>query len=206
MFSDRGVSSFIVVAGNNEDVLFPYLATYKEEFEVDIQLIVNPDFKKQNGYSVYHALKSMAGGETAETYLTMGDHYFSEEFLDDFTRNIAEEDKELILAVDFPGVSNQHIDLEDVTKVMLNKQNIIDIGKEISEYTHYDTGLFRIRKSFQNDLADCFRNDKTSISDGVKALINRGQAGAIIVSHHFWNDIDTPLDLEATIRLTRDQS
>jgi choline kinase len=206
LFSNRGVTSFFVVVGNNEEVIAPYLATYKEEFEVDINVVVNPDFKKQNGYSVYHALKSISGRESLETYLTMGDHYFSEAFLDDFTGKITEEDKELILAVDFPSVTNQHIDFEDVTKVMLGKQDIINIGKEISEYTHYDTGLFRIRKSFEIDLAGCFRNNKTSISDGVKALIGREQAGAIIVSHHFWNDIDTPLDLEATKRLIGDQS
>jgi choline kinase len=206
LFASKGIKWFTVVAGNNKEILAPHVAEYAKKFEVDVRIIVNPDYKKQNGYSVYHALKALEGSDNTETLLTMGDHYFSESFLDEFLSKQSQITCDLVLAVDIPGDTNAHIDLEDVTKVKATKHLIADIGKEISDYSLYDTGLFKIKKSFYKELEVGFEEDKSSISDGVHTLIKKHQAGVVIIENHFWNDIDTPLDLETTERLTKGQS
>ena len=80
--------------------------------------------------------------------LSMSDHIFDPEILKDLMQ-VAVRDDEMVLAADFRVRANPLIDIDDVTKVLVNDGKIRMIGKTIKEYNAFDTGLFL---SFQGDL------------------------------------------------------
>lgn len=203
-FRNIGVNHFCIVTGHNPNPIRDMVPSIAASYDVKIDLVHNERFDLENGYSLSVTQKWIDGNDIKNFILTMGDHAFQLEFIQDFRQKIYELDVEskLILAVDIPGDSNNHIDLDDVTKVLSNEQNdICAIGKNIAQYNRFDTGLFLLSYEIFPVLNECFDQNKFTLSDMVSALIAQKEARTVELPGFLWNDVDNPDDLNNTIRL-----
>ncbi|MBL7685139.1 MAG: hypothetical protein JNK65_03780, partial [Deltaproteobacteria bacterium] len=88
---------------------------------------------------------------------------------------------------------NDIFDLEDVTKVWLAKDRVQEIGKNLSQYNAFDTGLFActpyLFEVLEKHLAE--KND-VSLSQGIQSLAAHQLVRTCDISDCFWQDVDTP--------------
>lgn len=202
IFKKFGVKRFCIVSGYQASTLQDQLGVLKELHGVEIVIKHNDRFDLENGFSVSKAQEWAEEFDISDFFMTMGDHIFQQEFVGDFIDKSASLETDLQLAVDLPGSTNEHIDIDDVTKVNVSKQNLIQsIGKTITDYNYYDTGLFRLKTSVFEVLANCFSQERFTISDMVTDLVDSKQAKATAVLGYTWNDVDNPFDLKDTLQL-----
>lgn len=178
-----GVREVGVVVGYMEDVLRAALA--KVPTSIRLHYISNPEWMKPNGVSVLAAEAFV----TEPTALLMCDHLWAPALF----RKVAEApcaDDEALLGID------KHIarcpDLPDATKVRLEGDRIVQIGKTIDNYQAIDTGVFKIGPSLIEALKSVNKAEGCSLSDGVKALADRKKMRTVDIGHHMWIDVDTP--------------
>ncbi len=193
-FSDLGVDNFCVVTGYRSEMLEEYFEGISEDLRKKITLIHNSEFERANGISLHKGKQWAMETEANKFFYTMADHYFSPDFMTESKTHYS-DDEDLILIVDRPGKWNQHIDLADVTKVQSDADRIGMIGKSLTEYDLYDTGLFIAQQTIFEVLERAFENGGESISDGVQLLASESRAKIREVTGHFWSDVDTPEDL-----------
>ena len=206
LFPQVGVTKFCIVVGARAEMIVAHIAKNYSDTTLEIDIVMNEHYEKENGYSLL-AAKDLIEKSGEENYLfTMADHYYDIAFLQKFMKSTQGTKKHLLeLGVDIPSSSNKHIDLEDVTKVNVQNELIAEIGKEITDYNFYDTGLFYVNNAVTNYLQNSINNGKSSISNMVHQVITEKQAGVIDVSGEFWNDIDTPEDLENTLNILKNR-
>lgn len=181
-----GVERFVVVTGYRADKLTSFLEQLSLDRGWNISTIFNPEFLKENGLSVLAAAPLLH----EDFYLCMCDHLVEPKLYS--TMAAAKLDEGIVgLGVDY-RLDNPMVDIDDVTKVDLQEGVIRNIGKEITRYSAYDTGIFRggqnlfnaIREN-QQQTGDC------SISGGMKLLARRGKAIGIDTGNAEWIDVDS---------------
>jgi 1L-myo-inositol 1-phosphate cytidylyltransferase len=96
----------------------------------------------------------------------------------------------VILAVDSRIVNHPTADLDDVTKVRVEGGAIRDIGKELTEYNAFDTGIFLCTPALFGALEESFRDGDYSLSGGIRVLASRGKARVFDVGDALWIDVD----------------
>jgi len=195
-----GVSQIIAIVGFESERLSAALKKLIPS-GIQLKLIENRDWQKQNGISVLAARKHV----TAPFLLTMCDHLFDPAIVD------------LLIKRANPGVLNLAVDrkldsffdLADAMKVQTRGDRVIEIGKTLSNYDAIDTGLFICpgeifdyleRAKSRNGGSDC------SLADGVRLMAADGKVCAIEIGDAWWQDVDTPEMLrhaENSLRQTR---
>jgi choline kinase len=183
--AEAGVRGFCVVTG--------YLAGEIERFVpaspllagLDVRFVRNADWERENGLSVACA----AGGVGDRFALLMSDHLFEARIL---SRLLAEPiaDDEVILAVDTRITDHPTVDLDDVTKVLVEDGAIRDIGKGLTHYNAFDTGMFLCTPALFAALAESSRAGDHSLSGGIRVLASRGKARVFDVGDGLWIDVD----------------
>ena len=207
LFHSHGVTHFLVVVGWRSEALVREIKLIASSCGITIGAVLNEKWQLENGYSLYCAKEWLEREGFNHFYFTMADHFFSAQFLDDALANIRFEGNNLLqLIVDKPDVHNQHIDIDDVTKVYAEKNQIIKIGKNITHYNYYDTGLFAASTAIYRTLELLASKGSCSISEMVSSLISLNQAGITLVGSFFWNDVDTPEDLVLTLEILKNRS
>ncbi|MEP5613169.1 MAG: NTP transferase domain-containing protein [Cyclobacteriaceae bacterium] len=202
IFKKFGVHRFCIVSGYQAETIEAQLDTLRALHNVDIVRKHNDRWDLENGFSVSKSREWIEELSIQDFFMTMGDHIFQEDFVQSFINKSSALESDLQLAVDIPGKTNDHIDIDDVTKVDVDSDwRIRSIGKGITAYNHYDTGLFRLKAKVLDVLEDCFSQDRFTISDMVTDLISTGQARATLVPGYTWNDVDNRLDLDGTLKL-----
>lgn len=176
-------------------MLEQFISNLDSSLKERITIVYNPDFDLANGRSLYKAKSWVEKNGISNFFYTMVDHFFSERFMKE-AMLASYSETVLSLVVDKPSQSNIHIDLDDVTRVKSNKGLIQLIGKHLNEYDYFDTGLFHAWSTLFDYLENSIRADKDNISDTVQLLTETKQVSVKEVSGYFWNDIDTPEDLE----------
>src|SRR5262249_20493921 len=101
---------------------------------IEMRLVENREWQKQNGVSVLAARVSV----TAPFVLSMTDHLFDREIVDLLLE--CADTGGVTLAVDKKLTSC--FDLEDAMKVKTRDDRVIEIGKNLAGYDAIDTGLF----------------------------------------------------------------
>lgn len=195
-FTELGVDNFCVVTGYRSEMLEEFFETVSEDLRNKITLIHNPEYERANGLSLHKGKLWSESTGANKFFYTMADHFFSPDFLRQASGHYT-DDEDLMLIVDEPGECNQHIDLDDVTKVMSDGDRIGQIGKHLQNYDLYDTGLFIAKDTIFKVLEEAFAEGGESISDGVQKLAAQEKAKIRKVVGHFWTDVDTPEDLES---------
>jgi choline kinase len=83
------------------------------------------------------------------------------------------------------------VDIDDVTKVLVEDGRIVEIGKTISSWNSFDTGVFRMTPVVFDVLSDAARGQgELGISDAVRKLAARGRAHVRAIGERFWIDVD----------------
>ncbi|MGB9906091.1 MAG: NTP transferase domain-containing protein [Candidatus Saccharicenans sp.] len=185
-----GVKEMVVVTGYNRENLENHLRTTVSPEEVKLTLVYNDHWQKENGLSVYCARPLLK----EPFFLLMSDHIFDPAILELMLKIELKKD-EVILAVDTRIHNHPYVDLDDVTRVLVEEGKIRDIGKGLRAYNAFDTGIFLCQPVLFEALeqSQSLAGDY-SLSGGVRVLASRGQARAMEIGDHFWIDID---DLKA---------
>jgi 1L-myo-inositol 1-phosphate cytidylyltransferase len=171
-----GASSASVVVGHRAAEVAAILPGSR----IPAQAVPNPRWAETpNGVSVLVAADAVRPG----TFLCMSDHLIDPILPQ---RLVDGASAPLALAVD-RRLGHPWVDEADVTRVRTDGQWIRAIGKHLSIYDCYDTGLFLIGPEL---LAALRAQARPSLSDGVAALAARGLAEAVDIGDAPWMDVD----------------
>ena len=181
---EAGIDKFVVVVGYGADTMREWLAGCQLG-DVSIDVVENLEYHKDNGVSVLKARELIH----STFLLLMADHIFEART----ARALLNEPLvpgEVILAVD-PKL-DRIFDLDDATKVWRDGDHIVDIGKQITKYDAYDTGMFLCSTSLFDVLESVKKDGNCSLSDGMRVLGREGRLRAFDIEDAFWQDVDTP--------------
>lgn len=183
-FSSIGLRDFVIVIGYRADIIRNYIADFKDE-PVKFELIENPEWERGNGLSVLAAESKL---DRQPFILSMSDHIVSPEAL----RRLASADNgrnSLLVDSNIQAV----FDIDDATKILSENFRIIDIGKDLNTYNGIDCGVFKLTNRYFSSMKQAIVNNRESISDAIKILINNNDMDAVLTqSGDRWVDIDTP--------------
>lgn len=177
-----GISEFIIVVGYQKEKIIK--ALNGEEMGVKIEFVENREWEKPNGLSVLCAKPFIR----ENFVLLMSDHIFDYHTLEKMLE-LPMGNNRGVLAVD--SKIGTIFDLDDATKVLSEKSQILSIGKSLAQYNAIDAGMFLLSPEFFDVLEESKKNGGPSLSEGIQCLANRGQMGTFDVGSAFWHDIDT---------------
>ncbi len=186
---DAGIEKFVIVLG--------YLGqAIREWYEnrplngVSVTWVENPDYrKKNNGVSVL-----CAKGLIHEPFLLlMADHIFEPATAGTLLRQSLGMDQ-VILGVD--RKIDSVFDLDDATKVWLEGDRIVDIGKNLMRYNALDTGMFLCQPKLFHWLESAMIDGNCSLSDGLRIMAQNGTFNGFDIGEGRWQDVDTPAALD----------
>jgi 1L-myo-inositol 1-phosphate cytidylyltransferase len=180
-----GLHRFSIVTGFLAEEIERFVPTSARLSGFDVSFVRNPAWEQPNGISVRCAAPHLGG----RFVLLMSDHLFDAAIL---TRLLAApiNDDEVILAVDSRVVNHPTVDLDDVTKVKVDGGLIRDIGKALTDYNAFDTGIFLCTSALFAALDESFRDGDNSLSGGIRKLAVRGKARAFDIGDDMWIDVD----------------
>ena len=181
---EAGIDEVLMVIGYNRIHIEEYLNN--EKFAgCKISFIVNDEWERGNGLSV-HLTRPQTDGEAF--ILSMADHIVPVSAL----KRIIQSQKTANLLLVDPKVDTI-FDIDDATKVKIEDDNIVNIGKEIEEYNHIDCGIFRLTNRFYEAMERALEKGEESISAAVNQLVADNDMKAVFLEdHENWIDIDTP--------------
>ncbi|MEE8483796.1 MAG: NTP transferase domain-containing protein, partial [Nitrospinota bacterium] len=183
-----GVDSFHIVTGCNGEKVRSFLDSLANDLGVEIKDVINDDWEKGNGISVLKAKECL---RDEKFLLLMADHMLDPSILRDLAESPIGED-EISLAVDF-NTSNPLVDMDDVTRVNCSNGRVDEIGKGISEFNGFDTGIFLCTPAIFNALENIYNdNGDASLSDGIRNIAVKGKVNAFNIGKRFWLDVDDP--------------
>jgi 1L-myo-inositol 1-phosphate cytidylyltransferase len=180
---DAGIENFVIVVGYRSDLIRNWFEG--RSLGVSVTFVENPDYHKANGVSALKARNAIH----ENFLLLMADHLFEPETAETLLQQPLASD-EVILAVD-PNI-DRVFDLDDATKVLRNRDRIVDIGKEIAHYNALDTGMFLCSPALFDQLELANKQGHCSLSDGMRQLIAEGRLRALEIGEGRWQDLDTP--------------
>jgi len=179
-----GIESFVVVVGYRSDIVRRWF----DESGLDnlaVTWIENIHYQRDNGVSVLKAKDLLH----EPFLLLMSDHLFEPRTGKRLLHQSISHD-EVILAVD--RKIDTVFDLEDATKVRLDGEHIVDIGKGIASYDALDTGMFLCGPGIFETLESAKVNGNCSLSDGMRKLARQRKFRAFDIGTAHWQDVDTP--------------
>ncbi len=133
---EAGADDFYVVTGYRGDAVRDFLGRLTERLGIPITAIVNEDWEEENGLSVLKAQEYLH-----ESFLLlMSDHLFDPSIAREMMGHPPDEG-EITLAVD-KDTRDSLIDMEDVTRVRTEDGKIRNIGKGLTVFNGFDTGIF----------------------------------------------------------------
>ncbi|WP_417319437.1 NTP transferase domain-containing protein [Emcibacter sp.] len=193
-----GISDIYVVTGYRGTKVRAFLDQLAERDNLSITHIVNEEWQRPNGLSVYAAKDYIDG----DFVLTMCDHLVDPEIFRDLAKS-DHESETVTLCVDYK-IDNPIIDLDDVTRVKCTPGKIENIGKVIKDYNAFDTGIFYCTPVMFDALEQSAREGDESISGAMNVLGSRGKARTFDIGDKLWLDVDDPMAYGKAIVLVND--
>ncbi len=181
-----GIGRFYVVSGYRGSDLRDALDEFARREGFAITHIVNDDWERANGMSVYKAREHLR----EPFLLAMCDHLVDPDIIRALLREPLEPGT-VTLCVDTDVHSPLH-DPVDVTRVLSRAGRIVNIGKVIKEYDAIDTGIFLCTPVIFEALEASFAAGDDSISGAMKVLAGWGKARTFDVTGRLWVDVDDP--------------
>lgn len=186
---EAGIEKFVIVLGYCGHAIREWYE--RRPFAgIEVNWVENPEYrKKNNGVSVLCAKHLIH----EPFLLLMADHIFepgtARALLSQPLRK-----NEVILGVD--RKIDSVFDLDDATKVRLDGDRIVDIGKELKRYDALDTGMFLCQPVLFPWLECAMIDGNCSLSDGLRIMAENRTFKAFDVGGAYWQDVDTPDALE----------
>jgi choline kinase len=181
----EGLREFVVVGGYRFAELARFVREAAARLGVDAETVENADWRLENGLSALAARPSLG----YDFVMLMCDHLFAGGLLA-VALAAPVRSGQAALVVDFRVTNHPHVDLDDVTKVRVRDGRIVDIGKDLSLYNAFDTGIFRGTAGLLDALEESRRSGDGSLSGGMRVLARRGEALALDGGGRFWIDVD----------------
>jgi len=173
-----GLQRAVVVLGYERARVEAYLGSRDWPLEVET---VSTDHLLPNGVSA-RAAASVVGER--EVLLAMCDHLVEPAL---YARVAAAGAGDgLRLGID-RRLDHPWVDPDDVTRVRTQGDRIVALGKGLSDYDAHDTGVFAVGPALFQALSGL---PDPSLTDGVRILADRGQAGVIDCTGCAWIDVD----------------
>jgi choline kinase len=185
---ESGIESFVIVVGYRGHMIQEWYRN-RPPRGVDVTWIENPDYRKDNGVSVLRAKDLIH----EPFLLLMADHIFEPATAKALLRQPLGEN-EVILAVD--RKIDRVFDLDDATKVTLEGDRIVDIGKKLECYDALDTGMFLCQPTLFQCLESAMIDGNCSLSDGLRIMGQNRTFRAFDIGQGYWQDVDTPAALD----------
>lgn len=183
-FSEFEIDDFVLVVGYESSKIINYLER-EDYFNFYITIVENPHWQKGNGLSVLAAEEAVAG---EPFILTMSDHIVPASAIE---RLIKFDSHKNLLLVD--QRIDKIYDIDDATKVYVEMNEIIRIGKNIEGFNGIDCGVFRLNSHYFDAMRIQLKAGKESNSAAIEGLIqNHDMAAVFMEEHEDWIDIDTP--------------
>ncbi len=199
---EAGIEDFCVVTGYNGEKVRCFLDGLACRCHITVTHVINEEWEKDNGLSVLKARDCI----NENFILLMADHLFDTELLRLLMEQPIGED-EVTLAVDSNVGSIYHI-MDDATRVTVEKDKVVDIGKSLEPFNGFDTGVFLCSPAlFEGLERSLTENGDSTLSGGVRKLTAEGKVNAFDTSGRFWIDVDDPETLDraenAVLRLVK---
>jgi len=191
-----GVTKIYVMTGFQSELISDKLNSINKNKAADIECLYNPDWEEANGLSVLAAKNKLKD----PFLLLMSDHLFIPSMLKQLLSTSIEKN-ETILGVDPDINNNPLIDLDDVTRVKIKNDNILDIGKHINDYNAFDTGMFMSSSYLFDCLEKSIKTGDSSLSGGMRILRKEKLAKVKVIEQARWIDVDTPQMLDKAKKL-----
>ena len=156
---------------------------------VAVSFVRNPDWHLENGVSALAA--RLATGQRRFALL-MGDHLFDAAALRRLLQHPVSDDDSL-LAID-RGITDP-VTIAEATRVRLDGDRIIAIGKGLDPWDAIDTGLFLFSPRIFDALDEAVAAGETTLSAGVARLAAERSMRGIDIGGAGWCDVDTADDL-----------
>jgi len=186
------VDGLYVVTGYQGKRVRDLLGRLAERLGTPITPLINKDWEKENGFSVLKAREYLH----EPFLLLMGDHLFDPSIVREMMMHPPAEG-EITLAVD-GDIRNSLIDIEDSTRVKTEGLKIRNIGKDLTDFNGFDTGIFLCTPAIFEALErSTMERGDTTLSGAVRILAAKDRARAFHISDRFWIDLD---DSEALSR------
>lgn len=185
---EAGIERFVIVVGYRGEAIKQW---YEDHPIAGVQVtwIENPDFRKENGISVLCTKRVIH----ENFLLLMADHIFEQETVRQLLRQHLGP-HEVILAVD--RNIDTVFDIDDATKVRLDHDHIVEIGKGLRNYNALDTGMFLCSPALFCKLEAASANGSCSLSDGMRLMAAEGNFRGFDIGDAHWQDVDTPAALD----------
>lgn len=191
-----GADDFYIITGNQKEKVASFLNVLSKRLNASIKIVENNEWaNSENGTSIYKAKNYL----TEPFLLLMSDHLFDPSIVKQLLASDLGEG-EITLAVD-KNITNPIIDLEDVTRVRFDDGKIQNIGKELSSYNAFDTGIFYCTPAIFDALEKSSEKGDTSLSGAVRILAKNGKTNVLGINGSFWIDIDDPAALKKAEKL-----
>jgi 1L-myo-inositol 1-phosphate cytidylyltransferase len=185
---EAGIERFVIVLGYRGHMIQQWYESHPIQ-GVQVTWVENPDYHKANGVSVLRAKAVIH----EPFLLMMADHMFDPANAQALLRYPL-GGQEVILAVD--RNIDRVFDIDDATKVRLNGDLIVDIGKNIERYDALDTGMFHCNPVLFRWLERAMKDGNCSLSDGMRLIAQNGTFKAFDIGAGYWQDVDTPEALD----------
>jgi CDP-L-myo-inositol myo-inositolphosphotransferase len=186
-----GLNDFYVVTGYNGERLRAYLDDFSRRRNMNITCLQNDEWDKENGLSVLRARDVI----NENFILLMSDHIFDGKIIKRL-KNLKLGDDEVILTVDSNIEKNHFVDEDDVTKLFIKENKVVNIGKEIKDYNAFDTGIFLCSPALFKAIKLSVEDGDTTLSGGVRILAKRKKVRPFEVNGDFWIDVDDEAKLK----------
>jgi histidinol-phosphate aminotransferase len=181
----EGIREAVIVIGYRGETIRKALLA-EPSIGLTLHFVENPAYNRKNGVSVLAARAFF----DQECILSMADHLYAPELVRRL-RSMDLPKGQSALAIDYD--IERCFDLDDATKVKLQGNKIVDIGKDIADYNCIDTGVFRVGPELVAELDRVYQSvGDVSLSDGVRALAERGLFVGCDAGDARWIDVDTP--------------
>ncbi len=188
---EAGADDFYVVTGYQGERVRGFLGRLATRLGIPITSLSNEDWEKENGLSVLKAREYLH----EPFLLLMADHLFDPSIAREMMAH-PPADGEIILAVD-GDTRNSLVDMGDVTRVKTEDGKIRNIGKGLTEFNGFDTGIFLCTTVIFDALERCTKDSgDTTLSGALRILADEDRGRAFHTNGRFWLDVDDPAALK----------
>ncbi len=180
-----GINNIIITTGYKAPEIKNYLGD-GTRYGVSITYVYKPDWKLGNGVSAFSFQQHFRNGE--KFILMMSDHIFGLEVLKSFIASAKNIDKEeILLAAD--KRLQEIFDVTECTKIQIEQNRAILLGKKIESFNAVDCGLFMGTGALLQALSQAISQSRYTLTDAVNILAARRQVKIHLVNG-FWADVD----------------
>ena len=195
-----GIDNLVVVVGYEGRMVTRLLDSVSEKLNMDIQPVFARDWRDGSASSFLSAQPHF----DKPFLLSMGDHLHDPSCLRRLISGGLTGDA-VRLAVD-DSLPGEESELQEATKVWIEGDRLVYIGKEIHPYNAIDTGCFLCSPELFDAVEAGRRKGSATMSGGVGILGESRRAGIFHIGDAWWIDVDTEKDVRKAEKVLSDEN